>query len=364
MLDKIPYSPGELTVTGQYPRRSGRPGAPRYARPVSPKENFLAAIRDKAPLWYPTTRDYELFMTRIVPDNIARAMWNDNPDGSPEPQPGGPDMFGIEWVYVPSVGGSMVKPGSPLMSDANDWKELVKLPDVDSWDWAGVAARNPQLHGDDRLMGMIQFTGFFERLISFMDFEDAAVALIDDSQQDAVHELFAALTGVYKKILTNAKKYFGLGMVLFHDDWGSQRAPFFSADTCREMVAPYLKEMVDFCHANDIVFELHSCGMVEPMVPVMIECGVDMWAGQPMNDFEKLYGLYGDKIMLGIRVQDRFLDNSVPEEEMRASISHLLDVFGKPGKPVYYAISYSARDDSRYMELLYEMGRKHLLSQN
>ena len=29
--------------------------------------------------------------------------------------------------------------------------------------------------------------------------------------------------------------------VMFHDDWGSQRAPSFSPATCREMIVPYLK---------------------------------------------------------------------------------------------------------------------------
>ena len=41
---------------------------------------------------------------------------------------GGPDMFGIEWEYVPVAGGSMVRPGTPLLEDANDWNQILKLP--------------------------------------------------------------------------------------------------------------------------------------------------------------------------------------------------------------------------------------------
>jgi hypothetical protein len=29
-------------------------------------------------------------------------------------------MFGIEWEYVPQVGGSMVRPGKPFVEDANE----------------------------------------------------------------------------------------------------------------------------------------------------------------------------------------------------------------------------------------------------
>ena len=34
----------------------------------------------------------------------------------------------------------------------------------------------------------------------------------------------------------------------------------------------------------------------------MIEAGVDLWWGQPMNDKDMLYEKYGDKIMLGMDV--------------------------------------------------------------
>ena len=39
----------------------------------------------------------------------------------------------------------------------------------------------------------------FERLISFMDFENAAVALIDDSQKDAVKS-FSSLCDLYEAL--------------------------------------------------------------------------------------------------------------------------------------------------------------------
>ena len=87
--------------------------------------------------------------------------------------------------------------------------------------------------------------------------------------------------------------------VLVHDDWGHQNGPFFSRDVCREMIVPYLKRLVEFCHSKGLTFELHSCGRTESLVPCMIEAGVDLWAGQTaINDMEGLAEQYKDQPIL------------------------------------------------------------------
>ena len=69
----------------------------------------------------------------------------------------------------------MVKPGNPLLEDVNDWKEKIVMPDIDSWDWAGSAAQNKEYlsNGNNNLFWLLNGC-WFERLISFMDFEEAA----------------------------------------------------------------------------------------------------------------------------------------------------------------------------------------------
>jgi hypothetical protein len=49
---------------------------------------------------------------------------------------GGKDFFGIEWEYIPQVGGSMVRPGKgALLEDVNDWEKVIKFPNLDDYDW-------------------------------------------------------------------------------------------------------------------------------------------------------------------------------------------------------------------------------------
>lgn len=115
---------------------------------------------------------------------------------------GGHDMFGIEWEYVPVAGGSMVRPGTPLLEDANDWNQILKFPDIDAWDWDASGRQNYDfLHNGKANMLWFLNGCWYERLVSFMDFEGAVVALIDDEQKDALKELFAKTTELYCRLV-------------------------------------------------------------------------------------------------------------------------------------------------------------------
>ena len=50
---------------------------------------------------------------------------------------------------------------------------------------------------------------------------------------------------------------------------------FMSLDTWRTIFKPQLKRVVDAVHENGMLYEHHSCGYIEPIVPDLIEIGVD-----------------------------------------------------------------------------------------
>ena len=79
---------------------------------ITPRENYLRTLRHQNPQWIPMKSDSINFSPRIYPDNVARAFVI---DGQPYDGPvGGPDIFGIQWKYIPVAGGSMVEPGKAL----------------------------------------------------------------------------------------------------------------------------------------------------------------------------------------------------------------------------------------------------------
>lgn len=330
-MERVKFSEKELEHIGEYMTPGGP--MPRYATPVTARENYLNMLKGEKPLWMPIYYDFRTFVPKIVPDHVARAFVIESEAISRE-EMGGKDMFGIDWEYIDVAGGSMVKPGAPLLEDASEWREKVVFPAIESWDWEGCRARNDAFLHTERVTVMWFFTGLYERLISFMDFEGAVMALIDEDQKQHVHDLFDKLCDLYIQIIDKYKEYFDLDVLYFHDDWGAQRAPFFSLDTCREMLVPYLRRIVDFCHKNHIVFEFHSCGKNEMLVPAMVEAGVDVWAGQPINDKALLYEEYGKDIVLGVDID--FPENPT-DEQAEEAVRAFLEKYGQDmeEKPVY-----------------------------
>jgi hypothetical protein len=303
-MERIPFDRDtELKVTGEYAVAgfNSRPGTPipKINTPMTPKEHYLRLMRGEKPLWLPTGYDFVNISPSCIPDNVARAFIMELTP-FPIEKVGGPDFFGVEWEYVPKAGGSMVRAGKPKVPDICSWEEYITFPDLKKIDWAQSAKQNSALIDGERVVCMTILNGLFERLISFMDFSEAAVALIDDEQKDAVHRLFSRLCDFYEEEIAIFKKYYNIDQFCLHDDWGSQRAPFFSPDTVREMLLPYVKRLVDFTHSQGLIFELHSCGKNEILTPVMIEAGVDVWKPQPKNDIKYLCKEYGDKIRIGI----------------------------------------------------------------
>lgn len=271
---------------------------------ISPRENWLRFLRGEKPQWMPVFSETQAIHPAIVPDYVARGAVLETLT-VPQEQFGGPDMYGVPWVFEPNVGGSIEDLSvPPILTDLEDWPQVIHFPDVDSWDWAGAAARNQDFLSDEKLKTTTIFTGFFERLISFMGFEGAAMALVDEDYSQELSELLDGLADVIIRIIAKFKEYFDLDMVCIHDDWGAQRAPFFSLNTCRNVIVPHLKKVVDFCHEQGLFVELHSCGHNDALVPAMIEAGVDLWCGQPMCDKFALWDRYGDKLAIGLNFTD------------------------------------------------------------
>ncbi len=353
-MNCIPFSPDEMIPRGTFKNLLGKE-LPLLATPVSPRENYLAALRGKKPLWLPMFSDCKKFMPRFIGENPIRGAVFETEPFSRENLTGGTDMFGVTWVFQPHVGGSTVKPGNPVITEAAELDTKIVWPDPAQWDWVGSAEKNKEFLNTNFMRCTTIFTGFFERLISLMDFENAAVAMIDEDDKEYVHRFFDRLCGVYETMIRNYKKYFDLDLIEFHDDWGSQRAPTLSLDTVREMIVPYLKRIVDCCHSCGMVFEMHSCGCVGPLTPAMIEAGVDAWAPQrSANDTCAIYETYGDKISIGISCP---LPPDAPEEEYDAWLEGFVESYlDRPNLRTPYL--FDMRTPLRFRETAYAMTRK------
>lgn len=87
--------------------------------------------------------------------------------------------------------------------------------------------------------------------------------------------------------------------IWFYEDMGFKDHPFISLDMYRELILPGHKKTIDFAHSLGLPVTMHSCGFVEPLLPGMIEAGIDclqvieVKAGM---DLLRLHRNYGDRL--------------------------------------------------------------------
>ena len=326
--------------------------------PLNKHDHEVATFR-REPWWQAMqATDAQIFTPSVIPDNVARGFVFEAKPFNANEQGGGPDMFGVEWEYIKTVGGSMVRPGNPYMEDISEWREKVVWPDLDSWDWEGSAKLNNGTFLKKENFNQMWFqTGFFERLIAFMEFEGAIMALFDEDSQPEVHAFFDKLTDFYIEIFKRVIKYFpDVNAVFFHDDWGSQKETFFSPSIVEEMTVPYMKKVTDHIHSIGRVAELHSCGQIFKQVPNIIAAGWDTWSGQAMNDTHKIYELYGDRLVVGV-IPEQYDASALSEEEQRAKAREFAEKFCDPDKPCVINPYGASALTLPYREELYKQSR-------
>lgn len=339
-----PFHPSEMEVIREHlcGITMGTPDFPSYEpifnRPITAKENFRLAFSGEKPYWLPITGwaycDVNNFRPRIIQDNIATHSVMDGEDNFEYGANTALGWFNLEWVYVPVAEGATVKPGSPLVEDMNDWEKYIVWPDLDHLDWKGMGERNKEYLDTPQLNQLGIGSGFWERLISLMDVGGAAMALIDDNQKDAVKAFFDRYADFLIDYIRHTKEVCDIDCVMIHDDWGTQNGPFFSLETAREMLLPYIKRIIDYIHSEGMYYEQHSCGNCTKLVPAYIEAGVDFWNPQPMNDLEYITDLCKESGPF-IALPDVSLPADAPEEEIRRLAREFFDHYR--GRKVFFA---------------------------
>lgn len=99
------------------------------------------------------------------------------------------------------------------------------------------------------------------------------------TEPEYVERLYAKLTDAWIENLAAFRSVVGdrIQILQIADDFGTQNAPFLSPAMFRELVMPAYKRGLDWIHANTPwKVLLHSDGALVPLIPSIIEMGVDI----------------------------------------------------------------------------------------
>lgn len=114
--------------------------------------------------------------------------------------------------------------------------------------------------------------------------------------------------------------------IWYYEDMGYKQHPFMSPRMYREIIQPGHKRTIDLARSHSLPVIMHSCGFVEPLLPGMMEAGIDclqvieVKAGM---DLLKLHRNYGHRLSLMGGIDVRCLYNNDKREidaELEAKI--------------------------------------------
>ena len=317
------FTEEEMTRIGSY-KLPGSYGPasleqPKLNTPITPRENMMRVMKGEQPMWLPNmNRDMNIVCPDMMPDASARSF-------------GGIDWFGVDWQYEPLTKAAMVRPGTRRLSDITKWREELIFPDLNDLDWEKDSKELYHMLPNDRFTYFIIYNGIFERLADLTSFEDAFCYLLEE--QEELTAFFDKMIEWYIGLTKIARTYYHADMILFHDDMGTQRAPFFSPEIYEELFIPQYQKLTGAVHEQGMFIALHSCGNVRRQIPNFITAGFDAWEGQEgVMDKDEIMETFGDQL---VQIGQYQISGDLTDEEAVEALRHMIETRGRKGRCAY-----------------------------
>ena len=149
--------------------------------------------------------------------------------------------------------------------------------------------------------------------------------------------------------------------VRWPDDMGYKYNQFFSLAMYRDLLKPFHKRAVDWAHEKGIKAHLHSCGDIRPLVPDLVEIGLD-----GLNPLEVKAGMdpialkeaYGDRLVLHGGINAVLWDDP---KAIKDEMERVMPILKRNGGYIFSSdhsvpSSVSLQDFRQIVELAKELG--------
>jgi len=193
--------------------------------------------------------------------------------------------------------------------------------------FSAYAARAELIYKETDYFTMLMgFSGYFGDIEFACNLLTNPDDMVEIQKQDLAYNL-----AKIKKIIKTYGKY--IQSIEVNSDLGTQKNPYLRPAVYEEYCMPYLKQFCSFVHKNsDIKIFMHSCGSIVPLLPYVIEAGVDIINPVQISADnmypQDLKQKFGDEICFwggGCDTQ-RVLPWAAPDE-VRRHVHSLIEVF-------------------------------------
>ncbi|MBS6642375.1 MAG: hypothetical protein KH366_02190 [Clostridiaceae bacterium] len=254
-------------------------------------------------------------------------------------------------------------------------KGMEEIEEIDSIEMKGISNRelsylqkeSERLHRDTDKAVMFPIYGrIFEAGMQAFGFEDWLVQIM--TNEEMVHHYLNKLTDLHiqdiDRVLSTCNEY--IDIVRFCDDLGTQSSLIMSQEVYRNMIKPYHTKMFQHIKKNypKQKIALHCCGAIEPLIPDLIESGVDILNPVQISadnmDPKSLKEKYGDQIVFwggGVDMQFEAVNASI--DDLKKHVEELIQTF-MPGGGFIFAPTHNIQSDISPERILaiYETAKK------
>lgn len=212
--------------------------------------------------------------------------------------------------------------------------ESYPWPDPAWADTAHIPEQAQAWSGEYAILGG-EWAPFWHDAIDLVGMENLYYLMYD--QPDYVDLLFGRINGYYlaasRQALETAEDY--IDICFIGNDFGSQNGPLLGPELFDRFMVPHIKAHADLAHSFGKKLMLHCCGGFRPLIPSLIEAGVDgLHALQPDcagMDPAGLKGDFGDRVVLNGGIDSKnVLINGTPES-VREKTREILEIMAPGG---------------------------------
>jgi uroporphyrinogen decarboxylase len=278
------------------------------------RDEVIKAIRRTGPSYVPVyffNRDQD--QSDIVAIEVQRHFMGPGKDIS---------EWGFDWERLDET---MGQPRSYLIQD---WRDLQNLRVPDPADPSRFAAM-PEFfarYSDRYRMAALGLSGF-TTMWCLRSFDALMLDIVDSPEM--VRELAEVVFGFEEKLIEEIHRY-AFDAVAFFDDWGTQSGMIISPRQWRGLFKPYYTRQFDLVHRLGMDVYFHCCGQYLPIIPDLIEIGVDVLnISQPnLYDIPALGRQFGGRVCFICPVSYQTTSISGTPAEIFRDVQLLIDHLG------------------------------------
>ena len=221
----------------------------------------------------------------------------------------------------------------PLAHAALEEIQTYSWPDPDWMDVSNIRNEALEYNGEYAILGG-EWSPFWHDIIDLVGMENLFYKMYDNLE--LVNAVTSHVVDFYAEVSRRIFEEAGDAIDIFFigNDFGSQNGPQLGEELFGRFILPHLERLIDLGHSYGLKVMLHCCGGFAPLIPSMIEAGLDgLHAVQPHchgMDLQSLKDNYGQKILFNGCIDSQSVLIEGTPDYVREKTREVIDIM-KPG---------------------------------